>query len=97
MENTNFKYSKYWKPSAIGRPLSWGTNQILETKEYYESFIGCKVQKKSKSGTEPKPFKSGLKINTVKGIMNHPQLNIPAFTFEEDESYVECRRCVKIS
>ena len=42
-----------------------------------------------------KPFKSGNKINTVKGIINHPELNIPAYTFEEDDSYVECQRCYK--
>lgn len=40
-----------------------------------------------------KKFKSGLYQNTVKGIMNHPILNIPAYVFEEDDSYVECRRC----
>lgn len=53
--------------------------------------IGDKVIK-SKSD---KPFKSGNKINTVKGIINHPELNIPAYIFEEDDSYVECRRCFK--
>ena len=55
----------------------------------YEDYIGKQVCKRS-SG---KPFKSGEKINTVKGVVNHPQLNIPAFTFIEDESYVECRKC----
>lgn len=54
----------------------------------YQSFIGKKVVKKSN-----KPFKSGEKTNTVKGIITHPILKIPAYTFEEDESYVECRRC----
>ena len=43
---------------------------------------------------EPKPFKSGLKINTIKSVITHPQLpNELAYTFEEDDSYVECRRC----
>ncbi len=51
--------------------------------------IDKKVQK-LKSG---KPFKSTFLINTVKGVINHPQLNIPAYTFYEDESYVEARRC----
>lgn len=55
--------------------------------------IGLKVIK-HKSG---KPFKSGLKINTIKGVINHPILNILAYTFEEDDSYVECRRCQIIS
>ena len=54
--------------------------------------IGKKVFKE-KSG---KPFKSGQKINTVKGITNHPQLDIPAFIFEKDDSYVECRSCKKV-
>tara|TARA_R110000772_G_scaffold2410_2_gene8403 strand:- start:23752 stop:23964 length:213 start_codon:yes stop_codon:yes gene_type:complete len=40
----------------------------------------------------PKPFKSGFKTNTIKGVIDHPVLHIPAYTFEEDESYVECRR-----
>lgn len=59
----------------------------------YEENIGKRVEKSS-SG---KPFKSGLHINTVKGVINHPILNIPAYTFEEDESYVECRRCGVVS
>ncbi len=58
-------------------------------KKDFESMIGQQVHK-LRSG---KPFKSGNKVNTVKGIINHPQLNIPAFTFFEDDSYVECRKC----
>lgn len=59
---------------------------------------GTKVQKVvMKSGTEPKPFKSGLKVNTIKGIVPHPFLKGEmAYTFEEDDSFVECRRCIKI-
>ena len=63
----------------------------------YESFIGHAVKKAKGKSANIKPFKSGLMINTVKGIINHPQLNIPAFTFVEDDSYVECRRCICIS
>jgi hypothetical protein len=48
---------------------------------------------KTKGQKEAKPFKSGSKINTIKGVINHPILNIPAYTFEEDDSHVECRRC----
>ena len=55
----------------------------------YEDNIGKQVYK-HKSG---KPFKSGLKVNTVNGVIIHPILDIPAYTFEEDDSYVECRRC----
>ena len=62
--------------------------------------IGKKVSKTSPVRTSgrltPKPFKSGSKFNTVKDVIMHPILNIPAYTFEEDESYVECRRCVVI-
>jgi hypothetical protein len=63
------------------------------TLEDYKKNIGSKVHKHM-SG---KPFKSGLVVNTIKGVINHPHLNIPAYTFIEDESYVECRRCEPIS
>lgn len=64
----------------------------------YVSYIGKKVSKGKgyslgETSKKPKPFKSGSLINTVNGIINHPVLNIPAFTFNEDDSYVECRRC----
>lgn len=53
------------------------------------AMVGKRVRKLS-----PKPFKSGSKVNTVKAVVPHPVLNILAFTFEEDDSIVECRRCV---
>jgi hypothetical protein len=64
----------------------------------YSENIGrkCKkrpLQDKHLNGYTSKPFKSGNKVNTIKGVINHPHLNIPAYTFEEDDSYVECRRC----
>ena len=72
-----------------------GTGITIEVD--YSKNIGKKVTKKreNKSGEprQPKPFKSGLQTNTIKGVIEHPQLNIPAYTFEEDDSYVECRRC----
>lgn len=43
-----------------------------------------------------KPFKSGEKVNTIRGVIIHPILNIPAYIFDEDDSFVECRRCVVI-
>jgi len=60
--------------------------------------IGKRVQKraigdKSNLKYKQKPFKSGFKTNTIKGVIEHPHLGIPAYTFEEDDSYVECRRC----
>lgn len=61
----------------------------------YKANIGRRVTKGSisRGDANQKKFKSGLLINTVKGVINHPILNIPAYTFEEDDSYVECRRC----
>jgi hypothetical protein len=50
--------------------------------------IGKHVVKKSGL-----PFKSTLKVNTIKGIISHPELHIPAYTFNEDDSCVEVRRC----
>lgn len=60
--------------------------------EYLEN-VGKRVTKTSMKPT-PKPFKSGLKVNTIKGVINHPILNIPAYTFYEDDSYVEVGRCI---
>jgi hypothetical protein len=64
----------------------------------YEQNIGRRVRKGGISDGDPnnKKFKSGLLINTVKDVIAHPILNIPAYTFEEDDSYVECRRCFLI-
>lgn len=59
----------------------------------YTKMLGKKVSK-AESG---KPFKSGSKVNTVKAIILHPVLKIPAFLFEEDDSYVECRRCEEVN
>lgn len=61
-----------------------------------KSWIGQKVRKTSGRSNQlsSKPFKSGNKVNTVREIVNHPQLNVPAFTFLEDDSVVECRRCL---
>lgn len=61
----------------------------------YKENIGKKVTKCSigKRKENRNPFKSGLLVNTVKDVVNHPILNVPAYIFVEDESYVECRRC----
>lgn len=53
-----------------------------------ESCVGNRVRK-----TSDRPFKSTFKINTVKGVISHPTMGIPCFTFFEDDSYVEVRRC----
>lgn len=64
--------------------------------EDFKANIGMKVKKISKNNNEPKPFKSGFKVNTVKDVIEHPILHIPSYIFEEDDSYVECRRCLII-
>ena len=70
-------------------------------KDFTEN-IGKRVQKTSinpetKEKYKQKPFKSGFKTNTIKGVVDHPILHIPAYIFLEDESYVECRRCTIIN
>ena len=72
-------------------------DKVVALGQVYEINIGKKVSKDTSIGGEKKkkvkPFKSGFKLNTVKGIITHPILNTPAYIFEEDDSYVECRRC----
>lgn len=64
------------------------------SREYAELMIGQRVWKnKPKSKSEPKPFKSGLKVNTVKGVIQHPFIDCLAFTFEEDDSFVAVHIC----
>lgn len=50
--------------------------------------IGQLVKKKSN-----KPFKSQMRIATIKDVILHPKTKSPAYLFEEDESYVECHKC----
>jgi hypothetical protein len=52
----------------------------------YEQYIGKTCTKKSIMNN------TNYKVNTIKSVINHPHLNIPAFIFNEDDSYVECRR-----
>jgi len=67
--------------------------------EKFEENIGKKCKKrplddKNIGKYKLKPFKSGFKVNTIAGVIEHPKLKgRMAYTFEEDESYVECRRC----
>lgn len=59
------------------------------------------VDKKVVKNGSGKPFKSGLKVNTVKDVIQHPlwdsSIDMPAYTFFEDDSYVECRRCEPVN
>lgn len=59
----------------------------------YSEWIGMKVAKIAGRQNRPKPFKSGKKVNTVKGVIEHPIIGGPAFTFEEDDSFVRCSIC----
>ena len=54
--------------------------------------VGKKVAKVS-----GKKFKSGNLENTIVGVVEHPELGIPAFAFAEDDSIVEARRCEVVS
>jgi len=62
--------------------------ELINEKPIYQSFIGMKIVKKSKH-----PFKSGFKINTVKGLTINSYTQRLAFTFDEDESIVDCAKC----
>jgi hypothetical protein len=63
-----------------------------------EDWIGKKVKKKTskKNSDKGKPFKSTLWVNTVNGIVDHP--NRPghkAFTFVEDDSCVDVNAVIE--
>lgn len=58
--------------------------------EEVQHLVGKQVYKPS-----GKPFKSGEKVNTVTGVVEHPYTDHLAFTFEEDDSAVECFRVKK--
>ena len=69
---------------------------LREANVIYEP--GTKVKKFT-----DKPFKSGAKTNTVKGVINSPYKidpetgeGVPSYTFVEDESIVECTACIKV-
>ena len=66
-------------------------NRISQPKESYLPNVGCKVEKDS-----GKPFKSGSKQNTVNGVIWNEKFNWAMYTFEDDDSQVECRRCKKV-
>ena len=43
----------------------------------YSEYIGRRVSKvRARLGREPKPFKSGQKVNTVRGVIEHPILRV---------------------
>jgi len=69
----------------------------VDTNDYFDligkEVVKCSIGKKIPNGNK---FKSGLTANTVKGIVKHLILDIPAFIFIEDDSFVECRRCTEL-
>ena len=72
--------------------------ELVQILREYDMNIGKKVSKgsigrKEKNG---KPFKSGRLVNTVKDVVMHDFMDVPAYTFEEDDTQVECRRCIVV-
>lgn len=59
-----------------------------ESVSFYKNNIDKKCSKFSR-----KPFLSKAKINTIKDVIIHPVTKESAYTFEEDNSYVECKKC----
>ena len=57
------------------------------------SFFGVRMRVCKKSG---KPFKSGKKINRVKGTVMNPNTGKPAFTFFDDDSVVDQYICIAV-
>ena len=88
-----------WIQEQISSILLVGFQGHYQPTSFYENNIGEKVRKKGakKKIFNRKPFKSARLINTIKGVTTHPELQIPAYTFEEDDSYVECQRCKILS
>jgi hypothetical protein len=85
----------------INDPIAWVEKRTEETYdrckiiEEYKSNIGkavakCSIGEQKENG---KKFKSGNTVNTIKGVIMHEFIDEPAYIFEEDDSYVECRRC----
>lgn len=56
------------------------------TQEEYASWVGKRVCKLT-----GRSFKSERKFNIVKGLTTNPNTGRIAFTFEEDETVVDCR------
>lgn len=61
----------------------------------FKEVIGKKVWKNPKTTSKfsPKPFKSTFQVNTVKDVVISPYSGKEAFTFEEDDSIVDCTKC----
>lgn len=62
--------------------------RVKDLPDEWPNWVGKQVSKRS-----GKPFKSGEKVGTVTGLIEHPTTKQPAFTLAEDGTHVECRRC----
>lgn len=76
--------------------ITIGANPI--TIDELKQYIGkkCRKARYNKAGDllSPKPFKSRKQVNVIKDVITHPVLQIPSFTFEDDDSFVEARRII---
>ena len=66
-------------------------DRFLPIEEFFAN-IGKRVEKYSGN-----PFKSSFKINTVKDVIINEELGgVACYTFVEDDTWVECFRCVAV-
>lgn len=89
-----FVSEEYSRKSNIDQ-ISRNMQHIDYTKIYalaYDKWVGAKVGKLS-----GKPFKSGLKVDTVKSFGANPATGNPAFFMESCGSCVECKVCFFVS
>lgn len=95
-EDCDFPNGQYHTIHGVVFDLMWGQGCSINVYpspsfDQYRQNIGHKVQKKRK------PFKSGNRLNTVRGLIFHPQYYVPAYVFEEDDSYVSCDTCTVVT
>jgi len=96
LTKTSFDPTQEWQSNQ--NLLGWLRNckhyqtQILKDHKKNIGKPVCKCSVRDRT-INRKPFKSGQLINTIKDVVKHPVLNVFAYTFKEDESIVECRRC----
>ena len=64
-----------------------------ENVAYYKQLVQDRALVQKRSG---KPFKSGSKVNTVVGLALNENINKLAFIFAQDDSIVECWRCIPL-
>ena len=60
---------------------------------FYGENVGKKVAFNSNMRWADPTFASGNEENTVSGLIRHPSFGTPAYTFEEDDSVIQCYVC----